>query len=108
MFSNPRRAVERIDYVQGVDEQSQRHTLNYHLWATGGMNQARSQIRRMARHAKSCNKACKQIAKRIKRQRPEIHTIEITRGHFDPLRYFGQRETAPLATELRCSCKVPR
>lgn len=108
MFSVPRPEIETIPYIVGVDDSGKRSALHHKYWGTGGMNQARSQLVKMVRRKATCPKVCQAAAKRVARHRSDIASIEIVRGRFDPLRYFGEDKREPLAEELKCRCEVSR
>lgn len=62
MFSRPRPAEEKVDYVVGLDHRGRRFIIHSRHYVRGSMNQARRQITRLAKRPETARAVCEDLA----------------------------------------------
>jgi len=96
MFTNKRGKAYKMNYLIGLDSLSNRFTIPYKMAGTGGFNQVRRQIKKVAKRKKGRKKLLKKVAKRISRTKEapysEIVEVQLVQGVISFERIFEQKE----------------
>lgn len=92
MFSKKRGECERVTYVVGVDARGARRPLPYGCIGTGGLNQVRRQVRKIARRGKvaegdkAVEELCEAVAARLARWQDgrydDVVAIQLVTGKY--------------------------
>ncbi len=109
MFSKERGETTSVTYIVGVDAAGRRRPIPSHYAFSGGMNQARKQLRRVRHDKRRVDALCRLVAARIAGsglpenagiERVYIATVEI---HLDDF-FRGRRE--PKKETVHAICRV--
>lgn len=96
MFCKRRGKCERVTYLVGIDARGTRHPLPYHCAGSGGLNQVRRQIRRLARRDGAAEELCASVAARLARRRDgryaDLVAIHLVTGKYRLADFFAGRQ----------------
>jgi UDP-N-acetylmuramoyl-tripeptide--D-alanyl-D-alanine ligase len=96
MFSKPRRADLRITHCIGIDRNGDRHLIPYRACGSGGMNQVRKQIRKIANSGpKKARSLCRRVARRLEREKKGFEQVQLVTSKYAVDDYFAGRVTQP-------------
>lgn len=110
MFTQDRGETARVTYAFGLDDVGNRRVIPYRYIFSGGMNQARKQLRITVRESRSrTRRLCRQIASRIadRREYEDLHQVMIATGRYRFDDYF-RRLPALVSEEVHVDCLVWR
>jgi len=110
MFSLKRPKKADFTYLVGLDAEGNRHLLPYRYAGTGGLNQVRRQINRLAREGKA-ERLCRQVAERLALEADgpfsDVKTVQVVTGRYRLAEYFdGIKE--PTKERVHASWPVER
>jgi hypothetical protein len=110
MFTEKRAEKARVTYMVGFDAQGNRELIPYPFAGTGGLNQVRKQIRKVAQTGKA-TELCRSVAARIaqsKRERfADVESVQIVTGDYRLADYFSGNKS-PVSERVNASCQVER
>jgi hypothetical protein len=113
MFANQRPEIESITYMIGLDAKGERHRIPYRYYFSGGLNQAREQLRNVVKLGEKRQRdVCLRVAKKIRAERKsngplaKVETIQIMSGEYRLDKYFGERDFQPQREDVRMECRV--
>jgi len=110
MFSRKRSETVRVTYVVGFNARGERHLIPHRFAGTGGFNQVRKQISKVARKG-DADKQCEAIVERIalRRNAPfaDLVSVQIVTGEYKLADYFAA-DKKPLQESVHAACEVER
>ncbi len=110
MFSRKRSETVRVTYVVGFNARGERHLIPHRFAGTGGFNQVRKQISKVARKG-DADKQCEAIAERIalRQSKPfiDLVAVQLVTGEYKLADYFTANKK-PLQESVHASCEVER
>jgi hypothetical protein len=110
MFSLKRPKKADFTYLVGLDADGGRHLLPHRYAGTGGLNQVRRQINRLAREGKA-EGLCQRVAERLAGEKDgpfaSMVTVQVVTGRYRLAQYFdGKKE--PTRERVHASRPVER
>lgn len=111
MFSQAHPEVQQFTYLIGMESSGRRHYLPHRYAGSGGMNQVRRQIGRIAsRGGEEADLLCRRVARALLRDQPALaarlsRVCPVT-GEFRPIDYFGKGQKEPTSERVRGSHPV--
>ncbi|MCP3982311.1 MAG: hypothetical protein GY716_23665 [bacterium] len=111
MFSKQRADESSVTHLVGIDADGRARPLHAGLTGlSGGMNQSRKQIRRIARAGKApllCREAAARVAESSVTEQARIREIRVITGSYRLSEYFrGQRQ--PVTETVHAVCRITR
>jgi len=110
MFSHEHPEVQAFTYVLGIDGGGHSRIIPHRFWGTGGLNQARKQLRRIVNAGRgSARDHCAQIAARIagRKEFDGVVRIAIVTDRYRPAEYFAGK-TEPLSRVVHAKLAFER
>jgi UDP-N-acetylmuramoyl-tripeptide--D-alanyl-D-alanine ligase len=100
MFTHAHPALQEHTYVVGFDRWGERVRIHYRHAGTGGLNQVRKQLSRVARRGGSrARRLCQDVVRRLARREPALYArlvrVDLRTGLFDPAAYFAAGDRLP-------------
>ncbi len=109
MFSAYRSGRTRVTPLVGVEAGGKRHLLHNRYAGSGGQNQVRRQIRRMANEGRA-DELCVRVIARLAREKPRLHrrlaAVQLVTGTFLLDDYFGGGSREPLREKVHATVVV--
>ena len=110
MFSDRRREKVNVVHLVGLTADGERHLIPYHYAGTGGLNQVRRQLNRLADRG-AAGVACEAVARRLAVDGGgplgHVVTVQVVRGRYRLATYFdGAKE--PLSERVFAARPVER
>ena len=110
MFSAKREDIVRCTYLVGLTATGERRSIPYCYAGTGGLNQVRRQLRRLARAGEGqavCAAVAERLAARHEGSLTEVVTVQLARGEYRLARFAGG-DKAPLRERVYGSQEIDR
>jgi UDP-N-acetylmuramoyl-tripeptide--D-alanyl-D-alanine ligase len=112
MFSHAHPEIQTFTYVLATDDSARRHYVHYRHCGSGGLNQVRKQIAKIARYGeKDASELCRAVAGRLAQREPEFFSrltrVSLVSGEFRPTEYFGAGRKEPISERVHGAFEIP-